>query len=577
MALAKWAKTDLDFYRQLTDPEVDRLVAELLPQQGSESIGRLGYNAMLMLADKLLETPELSMVDDSRLSRQLQQMPEDLLDYFDPMEVPDWVDVDKLNLGAQLWQDNTLVMLVTLYAASLPACYLMKNGIPALYKTEKLRDQQYIFQRIYETGLMLTETMDKDGIKVILDSDFTDDKLYLQALQNLDAEGHWQHRNHSLCRTATTPPPDIDSRRIEQEIQRLRGQAKRYIWGKGYIAAKKVRFLHASMRFMLTNPASCPPCGNKQNPESLFEVMSQRDSPWDKSKYGAPINQEDLAYTLLTFGLLLPRGLQHWGLPISREQQQAFLHLWRLIGHIMGVHADLLTDDWDEAEALFEKIQQRQAGQSQEGKILTRALMGFLGEYLPDAPGIAHRLSAAMIISQLGEKNAGYLLDEDLIAETTCFWRKPIYALGGALFKSYLHLREKYYRRFRHIGRITMQRFHEASELLIDSWRDAYSRKPFFVPADATTWVRKRGVNAQFLEKLQRWRRRLFTGFAITLGFMLLSVFSLAGIVPAALFWGWTGMQTALWLAASAWFSAMGILHFWLPEIFQKRPVIEEK
>ena len=57
MAHAGWANTDLDAYRQLTDPEVDQLVAALLPQQGSESTGRLGYNFMLMLADKLLETP----------------------------------------------------------------------------------------------------------------------------------------------------------------------------------------------------------------------------------------------------------------------------------------------------------------------------------------------------------------------------------------------------------------------------------------------------------------------------------------------------------------------------------------
>ena len=86
------------------------------------------------------------MVDDSRLTRQLQGMPEALLDYFNPMPAPDWVDAEKLKLGARLWQDNTLVMLVTLYAASLPACYLMKNGIPALYRTEKLRDQQFIFR-----------------------------------------------------------------------------------------------------------------------------------------------------------------------------------------------------------------------------------------------------------------------------------------------------------------------------------------------------------------------------------------------------------------------------------------------
>ncbi len=424
---------------------------------------------------------------------------------------------------------------------------------------------------------MLSETMDKDGIKIIPDADISDNALYLQALQNLDADGQWQCQEQCLCRTAKTPPPDIDARRIEQEIQRLRGKTRCYIWGKGYLAAKKVRFLHASMRFMLTNPASCPPCGNKQNPQSLFEVMSHRDSPWDYQRHGAPINQEDLAYTLLTFGLLLPRGLQHWGVPISQEQQQAFLHLWRLIGHIMGVHEDLLTDDWQEAEALFATIQQRQAGQSEEGMILTDALMDFLADYLPDAPSVAHRLSAALIISQLGPKHAAFLLDDDLLRETTSFWRRPIYALGGALFKSYLFLREKTIRRLRHLGRITMQRLHEASELLIESWRDAYSRKPFFVPVNATTWIRKRGVNEQFLEKLQQWRRSLFMAFAIAIGFLLLTVFSLAGTLPAMLLWGWPGMQTALLLAVSAWLAAMAIMHFRLPGIFQQRPEIKPK
>ncbi|WP_419600560.1 oxygenase MpaB family protein, partial [Thiolapillus sp.] len=284
---------------------------------------------------------------------------------------------------------------------------------------------------------MLSETMDKDGIKIIPDADISDNALYLQALQNLDADGQWQCQEQCLCRTAKTPPPDIDVRRIEQEIQRLRGKTRCYIWGKGYLAAKKVRFLHASMRFMLTNPASCPPCGNKQNPQSLFEVMSHRDNPWDYQRHGAPISQ---------------------------EQQQAFLHLWRLIGHIMGVHEDLLTDDWQEAEALFATIQQRQAGQSEEGMILTDALMDFLADYLPDAPGVAHRLSAALIISQLGPKHAAFLLDDDLLRETTSFWRRPIYALGGALLKSYLFLREKTIRRFRHLGRITMQRLHEADD-----------------------------------------------------------------------------------------------------------------
>ena len=60
-------------------------------------------------------------------------------------------------------------VLRVLYAASLPACYLMKRGVPALYATEKLSEQKYVFQRIFETGVMLEGVMSPGGIKVAHD------------------------------------------------------------------------------------------------------------------------------------------------------------------------------------------------------------------------------------------------------------------------------------------------------------------------------------------------------------------------------------------------------------------------
>lgn len=65
--------------------------------------------------------------------------------------------------------------------------------------------------------------------------------------------------------------------------------------------------------------------------------------------------------------------------------------------------------------------------------------------------------------------------------------------------------------------------------------------------------------------------------FAIAIGFLLLTVFSLAGTLPAMLLWGWPGMQTALLLAVSAWLAAMAIMHLRLPGIFQQRPEIKPK
>ena len=569
----KWDGLDLDSYRQSTDPEVDQVVEALLSSQDQ---GAISYNAMLALADKLEKNPELMSVADSHLRTQLNEMPEYLRTYFEPMEAPEWLDKHKLALGSKLWEGNTLITLIALYSASLPACYLMKNGIPALYKSEKLREHQYIFQRIYETGLMLDATMDEGGLRVVEDIGFEQDKLLLQALQNLDRAGKWQRQGQAFVRSAGIEAIAIDEQKVNAEVERLREKPKRYIWGKGYIVAKKVRFLHASMRFMLTHPEQYSSHGNKDKPQSFAEAASHREESWDQQKYGSPINQEDLAYTLLTFGLVIPQALEKMGLLISREEKEAFLHLWRLVGHIMGVHSELLTDNLEEAEALFANIQLRQAGASQEGEILTEALMGFLGDYLPHTPEFAQRLTAVLIISQLGLKNATYLLNETLIKEVNCFWRKPLYALGGGLFKMYLGYRSRFSKRFKHLGWVTSHRLHEASELLIDSWRDGYTRQPFFVPANATTWVRKPGINTAFMAQLKQWRRKLFFGIGTAMALLALAAFSLAAALPSALFWGWTGINYSLVLATGSWLSSIALMQFWLPRIFDARPQVSD-
>ncbi len=572
----KWGDIDLDAFRQIGDPDVDSLVADILPKQDGESIGCLGYNSMLLIADKLVSDPELALIGNSRLSQWLQTMPEELVDYFRPMEAPDWVDPRKLQLGSQIWQQNTILTLIILYAGSLPACYLLKNGITALYKTKKLSDHQYIFQRIYETGLMLSACMDENGIELIGDAALQDDNLLLQALENLDAEGQWQQQGQLLVRKSGKASSPIDREKLDKEIERLAEKPKSYLWGKGYITAKKVRFLHASMRYMLMQPDRFKPWGSKDKPQTFAEYLSQVQKPWDNMALGVPVNQEDMAYTLLTFGLVIPRGLEKWGVPLSREQKEAFLHLWRVIGYTMGINSELLTDNWEDAESLYEAIQKGQAEASEDGLKLTEALMGFLGDYLPDIPGIAHRLSAAMIISQIGITHASYILDKQLIDETQCFWRKPFYKIVGGIFNISLRLRARFYERFKHLGGITLHSLDEASDLLVASWQDAFSRRPFFVPVDTTSWIRQPGTDEAYRKLLSQWRRQIFATLAFALGLLSLALFCLTAALPLALISGWPASQIALIAAASSWVIAIGILHFHLQAVFKKRPKVEQ-
>ncbi len=336
----RWAKEQLDATRYRADPDVDRLVTQVLAVDGDVVLrGRAAYNHLLELADKLVEAPESVFLRSSRVMKQLQWYPDDLVAYFEPMPAPDWVDTDQLRRASELWSENLLASMVVLYAASLPACYLIHRGIPALYESSKLKNPRYISQRIYETGLFLGDVLSPGGIQVMTD------------IEDLSQE-------------------DV------REGARLRDSTQRYLWGKGYMAAKKVRFLHAAMRLMLTQP-----------PDGIEEHRHQALQPWDEAANGKPVNQEDLAFTLLTFGYLIPQGLAKWGCRWTPEEKEAFWHLWRVVGFVMGIDAALLPHSSSEAEQLYLMIREQESGPSTQGQALTVSLMQFLQGYLP--PGLS--------------------------------------------------------------------------------------------------------------------------------------------------------------------------------------------
>ena len=160
---------------------------------------------------------------------------------------------------------------------------------------------------------------------------------------------------------------------------------------------------------------------------------------------------------------------------------------------------------------------------------------------------------------------------------TFTFWRRPIYKIAGKVFKVFLHLRGKYYHRYKHLGGITANRIHEASEQLIQSWRSAYLRKPFFVPVNATQWIRKPGVDQEFISKLRSWRRRLFITIMISMGLLSVSVFSLSAALPVWLFDGEIAVKICLSIALISWISFYLLMNNWLPVIFSKRPLIQHK
>ncbi len=575
---------ELDATRQEGDPYADDLAEKIFGEgsMNAEPGSRLGYNKLVDIADLLDTDSELLLLENSNFSKALKQFPKEFQDYYDPMPAPDWVDITKLEKATDLWRTHSLPMLGILYAASLPACYLMKNGIPALYQTAKLKDSKYVFQRIYETGLMLDAVMSPGGFELVHDIIPDADDVFLHSLED-NVGGHWKQEGDKFVKVSDTGTKDgakdpklSPTEQVEAEEKtvkagfRVAAGRRAYLWGRGYITAKKVRMLHSSMRFLLLNPGIMKPRGGSEAMADKF-AKAHGSEPYPYEKLGKPVNQEDLAFTLLTFSYLIPRGMEMIGCKLTLEQKEAFLHLWRVVGHTMGLRDDLMTDNWDEAKRLYDRIHRLQAGSSPEGIALTEAVMGFLKTYLPSAFGISERVPVALIGAQMGE-DAHMLFSDHNNAilgslRTRCSMKVTRLALR--------FFNRRYERLMNWIpvaNRVFGDLLHRSAELLVMSWRDEYTRKPFYVPITANTWQLQQGVDDEFRERLHDWRQHLFLALGssvLAMGIMFMAItvsliFLIFGMIGA--------MKIGLLVALFGLIYSIFEIDLRIPKIFRSRP-----
>lgn len=131
-------------------------------------------------------------------------------------------------------------------------------------------------------------------------------------------------------------------------------------FGSGVRSAQKVRLMHAAIR----------------------HLIKTRDPSWNAAD-GVPINQEDMAGTLLTFSTAILDGLERMGIHLKRQEQEAYYHCWRVIGHFMGVQDALRPEDLVDARALADRMLTRQEGACPEGQQLTQSLIKTHEHLLP--------------------------------------------------------------------------------------------------------------------------------------------------------------------------------------------------
>jgi hypothetical protein len=245
-------------------------------------------------------------------------------------KLPAWADGAQIARAEELFIDGSMLSCTLLFCASLPECYVMPDLATVLHAAGQL--EAHTEYRIRSTAAMIFPVMMRGGL--------------------------------------TSPA------------------------GGGVAQALKVRLIHATIRHLILRgdprdavaanaPAEIAPLP-AENAASFHQSLWVQG--WNVARAGLPCNQEELAYTLLTFHYIFLRSLRTLGLRESRENEEAYLHTWNVLGHVLGIERRLMADTMEQAKLLFDAIQARgrkEAGTPDPRPDLGWALMGTMQSYIP--------------------------------------------------------------------------------------------------------------------------------------------------------------------------------------------------
>lgn len=320
MSAAIWTREFLESARGRMDPLADRAVAAVFETGSIDRVNQL-------MTD---------MVGHSE--KPPADLPAPVREYIEASStLPEWADPEQIRIGEEIFGEWGTCSCTILACASLPECYLMKNGIHVLATTQRL--ERHTRRRVLETAQMIMSVMLKGGLA-----------------------------------------PD----------------------GPGIRTAQKVRLMHATIRFLIQHEPDEQALQGRH--DTLAHVL-QRER-W-KPEYGKPVNQEDLAFTLMTFSHVALRSLDRLGVSLTDEEKNAYVHCWNIVGHVMGIEKELLPANHEEAKVLFERIKEHQGGVTDEARNMERVLLEFLEALMPHGP--LKRLPVTVTRNLVGEADADAL------------------------------------------------------------------------------------------------------------------------------------------------------------------------
>jgi endo-cleaving rubber dioxygenase len=93
-----------------------------------------------------------------------------------------------------------------------------------------------------------------------------------------------------------------------------------------------------------------------------------------------PISQEDMLVTWHTLPTYAMRKMLEWNVPLPTADRDAYLHVWQVTAHMLGIRDEYVPATWAAAYAQSDQILPRNMGPTPEGVELTDILLGQLAE-----------------------------------------------------------------------------------------------------------------------------------------------------------------------------------------------------
>jgi hypothetical protein len=210
--------------------------------------------------------------------------------------------------------------------------------------------------------------------------------------------------------------------------------------GVGYQRIIQVRMLHAAVR----------------------AVLLGRDAPggrWPAAN-GVPVNQEDLLATLMTFTVIVFRALDRMGIDVTAKDQEAYLHLWAVAGHLLGItEAKRLRRQPHDVGDQTTKLQKSLQARSADGRLLMSVLLREMELAMPLG---WLRVPRTVVRFLIGDRVA------DLVGVPGAAWWSPVLPVAAALNRR-LHR----YPMTRHIGALPSRM---VGRRVIQLWIDQHQR-----------------------------------------------------------------------------------------------------